>query len=210
MSKYKIILEGLWQNNPNLNQILGMCPLLAVTTNAVNGLGMGLATTLVLIIANILISLLRKYLFIEIRIPIFVLIIATAVTIIDLMMNAYLNDLYKILGIYIPLIVVNCIIISRAEIFSSKNNIFFTALDSLAMGLGTTLVLIILGAMRELIGNGTLFSQIELIFGESSKWLTLNINDDFRPALIGILPPGAFIGLALLIALKNIINSKIN
>ncbi|CAK0774409.1 SoxR (2Fe-2S) reducing system protein RsxE [Gammaproteobacteria bacterium] len=198
-----IIHEGLWHNNPNLVQILGMCPLLATTTNAVNGLGMGLATTLVLFGSNIVISLIRDYVVPDVRIPIFVLVIASLVTIVDLAMNAYVNELYKVLGIYIPLIVVNCIIIGRAEAFASKYGIGAAAMDGLAMGLGTTAVLTILGAMRELVGNGTLFSQIHMMFGETARGLTLVLPESFHPALVGILPPGAFIGLALLIALKR-------
>jgi len=203
LSYSHIIHNGLWGNNPNLVQILGMCPLLATTTNAVNGLGMGLATTLVLFGSNIVISLIRDYVSSEIRIPIFVLIIASFVTIVDLSMNAYVNDLYKMLGIYIPLIVVNCIIIGRAEAFASKHGILTSAMDGLAMGFGTTLVLTTLGAIRELVGNGTLFSQVHMMFGDGARGLTLALPENFHPALVGILPPGAFIGLALLIALKN-------
>lgn len=203
-SYLQVIRNGWGENNPNLVQLLGMCPLLAVTTNMVNALGMGLATTLVLIGSNVVISLIRNYVSVEVRIPIFVLVIASFVTIVDLTMNAYLNELYKVLGIYIPLIVVNCIIIGRAESFASRHHVILSVIDGLAMGFGSTMVLVFLGAMRELIGNGTLFSQIHMIFGEGSREFTLTLPETFHPAIVAILPAGAFIGLALLIALKRV------
>ncbi len=203
----KIVTDGLWYNNPNLVQILGTCPLLATTTNAVNGLGMGLATTMVLLGSNVAISLIRDYVPAEVRIPIFVLVIASFVTIVDLTMNAYVNELYKVLGIFIPLIVVNCIIIGRAEAFASKYGVAASAIDALAMGAGTTSVLMTLGGIREMVGNGTLFSQIHMMFGDGARGLTLTLPDSFHPALVGILPPGAFLGLGLLIATKKAIDS---
>jgi H+/Na+-translocating ferredoxin:NAD+ oxidoreductase subunit E len=205
----KIALAGLWHNNPGLVQLLGLCPLLAVTGTVVNGLGLGVATTLTLVSSNVIVSLIRRWLRAEIRIPVFVLVIACVVTAIDLAMNAFFHDLYLILGIFIPLIVTNCTIIGRAETFASKNNVARAGLDGAAMGLGFTLVLVTLGGLRELLGHGTLFSHAELMFGEAAQRLTLTIVDDYKGFLLAILPPGAFFGMGLLIALKNIIDRRI-
>jgi electron transport complex protein RnfE len=205
----KIALEGLWHNNPGLVQLLGLCPLLAVTGTVVNGLGLGVATTLTLVCSNVIVSLIRRWLRAEVRIPVFVLVIACVVTAIDLAMNAFFHDLYLILGIFIPLIVTNCTIIGRAETFASKNNVGRAGMDGAAMGLGFTLVLVMLGGLRELLGHGTLFSQAELMFGEAAQRLTITIVDDYKGFLLAILPPGAFFGMGLLIALKNIIDRRI-
>jgi len=199
----KIISDGLWNNNPATIQLLGLCPLLAVTNTSINGLGLGLATLFVLVCSNVTISLLRKTLRADIRIPIFVLIIATFVTVAELLMKAWLYDLYLVLGIFVPLIVTNCTIIARAEIFASKNKPLPSLIDGLTMGLGFTFVLILLGGIRELLGQGTLFSQAYLMFGENFRWITVNLIDDYQGMLLAILPPGAFIGLALIIACKN-------
>lgn len=161
-----ILKEGLWLNNPGTVQLLGLCPLLAVTTTVINGLGLGLATTLTLVASNVIVSLIRRLVRPEIRIPVFVLIIASIVTVIELAMNAWLHELYLILGIFIPLIVTNCAIIGRAESFASRHTVDRALLDGLAMGVGFTLVLVILGGMRELIGQGTLLAQAHLMFGE--------------------------------------------
>lgn len=205
----KIALDGLWINNPGLVQLLGLCPLLAVTGTVVNGLGLGLATTLVLIISNLIVSLIRDWVRPEVRIPIFVLVIASAVTAIELAMNAYFHELYLVLGIFIPLIVTNCAIIGRAEAFASRNSSPRAFVDGLSMGLGFTLVLVILGGMRELLGRGTLLSQAELMFGEGAEALTVTLLHDYQGFLLAILPPGAFIGLGLLIALKNLIDKRL-
>lgn len=206
---YKQILkEGLWVNNPGLVQLLGLCPLLAVTTNAVNGLGLGLATLLTLTASNVTVSLIRNVVRPEVRIPVFVLVIASIVTIIELAMNAWLHDLYLILGIFIPLIVTNCSIIGRAESFASRHSVGRAMLDGLAMGAGFTLVLVALGGMRELIGQGTLLSQAHLMFGEYGRQFTLTLIEDYRGFLLAILPPGAFIGLGFLIAGMNVINAR--
>ncbi len=204
----QISRQGLWENNPALVQILGMCPLLAVTTTVVNGLGLGLATMLTLILSNGTVSLIRGWLRPEIRIPVFVMVIASIVTTIELLMNAYLHDLYKVLGIFIPLIVTNCAIIARAEAFASKNPLLPSVVDGLMMGLGFTLVLVVLGALREGIGQGTLFSHAHLMFGEAARGLQITLVDDYEGLLLAILPPGAFIGLGLLIALKNVIDER--
>lgn len=204
----QIINNGLWTNNPAFVQLLGLCPLLAVSNTVINGLGLGLATTLTLISSNIMVSLIRHWVRPEIRIPVFVLIIASTVTIIELSMNAWFHELYNILGIFIPLIVTNCAIIARAEAFASKNTIRASFIDGLFMGLGFTAVLVTLGAMREAIGFGTLFQQAHLMFGEAARELTITLFDDYRGYLLAILPPGAFIGLGLLIAGKNILDKK--
>jgi electron transport complex protein RnfE len=203
-----ILKEGLWMNNPGLVQLLGLCPLLAVTTTVINGLGLGLATTLTLVASNVIVSLIRKLVRPEVRIPVFVLVIASIVTVIELAMNAWLHDLYLILGIFIPLIVTNCAIIGRAESFASRHTVDRALLDGLAMGIGFTLVLVALGGLRELIGQGTLLAQAHLMFGEVGRHLTLTLIDDYRGFLLAILPPGAFIGLGFLIAGMNIINAR--
>ena len=204
----EIIRDGLWKNNSGLVQLLGLCPLLAVTTTVVNGLGLGLATTLTMVTSGVIVSLIRTLVRPEVRIPVFVLVIASTVTVIDLGMNAWFHDLHGILGIFIPLIVTNCVIIGRAESFSSRNSVDRAALDGLVMGIGFTLVLVALGGMRELIGQGTLFSQAHLMFGEFGRNLTITVLDDYRGFLLAILPPGAFIGLGLLIAMMNVINAR--
>ncbi len=202
-SAKNLAIDGLWKNNPGLVQLLGLCPLLAVTTSLVNGLGMGIATTLVLTGSNLTVSLIRRVVRDEIRIPVFVLVIASLVTTVELAMNAWFHDLYRVLGIFIPLIVTNCIIIGRAESFASKNAPALAAFDGIMMGTGFTLVLVVLGAMRELIGQGTLLSGSQMLFGAD---FTIRLFDD--GFLLAILPPGAFIGLGLLVALKNVIDER--
>ena len=204
----QILKDGLWLNNPGTVQLLGLCPLLAVTTTVINGLGLGLATTLTLVASNASVSLIRKLVRPEIRIPVFVLIIASVVTVIELSMNAWLHDLYLILGIFIPLIVTNCAIIGRAESFASRQTVDRALLDGLAMGIGFTLVLVTLGGMREVIGQGTLLAQAQLMFGAFGEHLTLTLIEDYRGFLLAILPPGAFLGLGFLIAGINIINAR--
>ena len=204
----KIAQGGLWDNNQALVAMLGLCPLLAVTNNTVNGLGLGLATMTVLIVSNVLVSLIRNHVSAEIRIPIFIAIIASAVTIIDLFMDAYLHTLHGILGIFIPLIVTNCAILGRAEAYASKNPVDKSLVDAIFMGLGFTAVLVVLGALREIVGNGTLFDQMDLMFGDAAKNLTLYMPSSYHPMLLAILPPGAFIGLGLLVALKNYLEQR--
>ncbi len=200
--------KGLWSNNVALVQMLGLCPLLAVTGTVINGLGLGIATLITLVVSNSIVSLIRPWLKSEIRIPIFVLIIATIVTTIELSMNAWFHELYIVLGIFIPLIVTNCSIIARAESFASKNNLRDSALDGFMMGMGFALVLIILGAVREIIGYGTLFANAHLMFGEIGHSMTLTFSEDYPGFLLAILPPGAFIALGFLVALKNIIDKR--
>jgi len=200
--------NGLWKNNVALVQLLGLCPLLAVTGTVINGLGLGIATLMTLVLSNSVVSLIRPWLKSEIRIPVFVLIIASIVTTIELIMNAWFHDLYLVLGIFIPLIVTNCSIIARAEAYASKNNLLNSALDGFMMGLGFTLVLVVLGGMRELIGFGTLFANAQLMFGSVGESMTITFSENYPGFLLAVLPPGAFIGLGLLIAIKNIIDKK--
>ncbi len=203
-----IIKNGLWNNNQALVALLGLCPLLAVTNSAVNGLGLGLATIVVLVASNASVSLIRNIVRPEIRLPVFVLIIASFVTAIELGMHAFFPELYKILGIFIPLIVTNCTIIGRAEAYASRNSLTPAIIDGLSMGIGFLLVLVTLGGIRELIGQGTLFADLHLMFGEQARGLFLSFGDDYQGMLLAILPPGAFIGLGLLIAIKNIIDAR--
>jgi electron transport complex protein RnfE len=203
-----IIGDGLWSNNQALVAMLGLCPLLATTTTATNGLGMGLATTTVLLLSNITISLIRNLVRPEIRLPVFVLVIASFVTAVELTMQAVFYELYLVLGLFIPLIVTNCAIIGRAEAFASKTSVDRAIVDGLAMGLGFTLVLMVLGGIREFLGQGTLFYQAHLLLGEAARGFGLDLGERFQGALLAILPPGAFIGLGLLIALKNIVDKR--
>ena len=197
MGNLKYFTNGLLKENPSLVLVLGTCPALAITTAAVNGLGMGAATTFVLVFSNLIISLIKNYIPDKVRIAAFIVIIATFVTIVDLVMKAYTPDLYKALGIFIPLIVVNCIILGRAEAFAQKNDILPSILDGLGMGLGFTLAITLMGSIREILGNGTFFS-IRLL-GENASTI-----------LIFVLPPGAFVTYGFLIAIMNRIKLKFN
>lgn len=210
MSDYQeIAKQGLWHNNPGLVQLLGLCPLLAVTATVTNALGLGLATLLVLVGSNLLVSLVRDYVPKEIRIPVFVMIIAALVTSVQLLINAYAYGLYLSLGIFLPLIVTNCVIIGRAEAFASRNSLAHSGFDGLMMGLGFSAVLIVLGGVREILGQGTLFDGADLLLGDWAKVLTLHLWQVDTPFLLALLPPGAFIGMGLLIALKNVIDARL-
>ena len=207
---YKEMLwQGLWKNNPGIVQLLGLCPLLAVTSTVTNALGLGLATLFVLIASNTLVSAIRSYVPQTIRIPVFVMIIASLVTYVQLLMNAFTYELYLSLGIFIPLIVTNCIIIGRAEAFASKNRMTHAAFDGLVMGLGFSAVLLALGASREILAQGTLFTGIETLLGDWAKFLTINIYHTDSTFLVAALPPGAFIIMGLLIALKKAIDLRV-
>ena len=195
MSLIKDFTNGLWNENPTFRLVLGMCPTLAVTTQAINGIGMGLAATFVLVCSNFVIAILRKIIPDKVRIAVFIVVIATFVTIVDLVMEGFFYEIHKSLGIFIPLIVVNCIILGRAEAFASKNPVLNSVADGLGMGLGFTLSITVLGSIRELLGSGTIFGVV--LFGKS-----------YLPFLIAILPPGAFIALGLLLGLMNKINEK--
>jgi len=193
-----IFYNGLWKQNAGIVQLLGLCPLLAISSSVVNALSLGLATTLVMTLSGSAVAAIREFISNEARIPIYVLLIAVLVTVVQLLMNAYLYALYMVLGIFIPLIVTNCIILARAESFASKNGVLASALDGIAMGLGLTAVLVVLGGIREIFGRGTLLSGIDLVFGEAAKpWV-----------ITAALPPGAFITLGLLIAMRNWLNLR--
>lgn len=209
MSQYGEIVEnGLWKQNPGVVQLLGLCPTLAVTSTAINGLSLGIATALVMALSNASVSPVRKLVPDEIRIPVFILIIAALVTIVDLSMNAYFHPLYNVLGIFIPLIVTNCIVLARVEAFAAKNPVTPSALDGFVMGLGLTLVLTLLGAMREFVGKGTVLSGLDLVFGPEAKAFVFQVLPDYPGFLLAILPPGAFIGLGLLVAGRNWVEQR--
>lgn len=209
MSEVKdIVVQGLWKNNSALVQLLGLCPLLAVTSTATNALGLGLATTLVLVLTNSAVSALRRWVPTEIRIPIYVMIIASVVSTVQMLINAYAYGLYQSLGIFIPLIVTNCIVIGRAETFAAKNSVPLAALDGLAIGMGATSAMFVLGSLREIIGNGTLFDGADALLGSWAKVLRIEVFHTDTPFLLAMLPPGAFIGLGLMLAVKYLIDEK--
>lgn len=208
ISYKEIIWNGIWKNNAGIVALLGLCPLLAVSATVVNGISLGLATALVMACSNGAVSVVRSWVPNEIRIPVFILIIAVLVTIIQLLMNAYMQPIYLVLGIFVPLIVVNCNVLGRAEAFASKNPVMPSVVDGFMVGFGLTLTLGVLGAMREIFGKGTLFSGIDLALGESAKGLVITVFPDYQGFLLAILPPGAFLGLGLLIAGKNWIDQR--
>lgn len=208
-TSYKeLTLNGLWKNNPGLVQLLGLCPLLGTSNSAVNALGLGLATMLVLACSNAAISLIRNAVTPAIRLPVFVMLIAALTTCIELLMQAYTYQLYLILGVFIPLITTNCIILGRAEAFAAKNRLLKSIYDGFIMGAGFALVLLSIGMLRELLGSGSLFANMHLIFGPVAANWQLTIFPDYEGFLLAILPPGAFLVLGLLIALKNHIDSQ--
>ena len=210
MQQFKTItLDGIWHNNITLAQLLALCPLLAVTSSATNGLGMGLATTFVLVISNFVVSVSRGIITPEVRIPIFVLLIASIVTFVDMYMNAYLHELYKMLGLFIPLIVTNCAILGRAESFASRQPVMASTLDGLMMGVGFIVALLTVGATREILGSGTLFSNASLLLGKHFSFLEMTLIPDYDGFLLMILPPGAFIALGFILAGKRIIDKRL-
>ncbi len=199
----QILADGAWRQNTGLVVLLGLCPLLAVTNTLVNGLALGLATMLTLMVSNLTVSAMRGLLKPEIRIPAFVLIIASVVTVIEVLMHAFFYDLFRVLGIFIPLIVTNCAIIGRAEAFASRNRPLPSLVDGFATGLGFCITLVLLGALRELTGRGTLLAGADMLLGDWASQLTLTIIPEHPGFLLAMLPPGAFLGLALLIAARN-------
>jgi len=201
--------EGLWTNNMVFAQMLALCPLLAVTGTATNGLGMGMATIVVLVLSGAVVSLFRNIITPEIRIPEFVLIIASVVTLVDMTMNAWMHELYKVLGLFIPLIVTNCAILGRAEAFASKNSVGASVFDGLMMGLGFTLVLVILGATREILGSGTLFANASLLLGQNFSFLETTLIEDYRGFLLFALPSGGFIALGFILAAKRMLDRRL-
>lgn len=206
----QIAVDGFWDNNVVFAQMLALCPLLAVTGTATNGLGMGIASLVVMVASGLVVSLLRNVISPQVRIPSFVLIIACLVTLVDMSMNAWVHDLYKVLGLFIPLIVTNCAILGRAESFASKNTPLPAAYDGLMMGIGFTFVLTILGAFREIIGSGTLFANAPLLLGQAFSFLEMELIPDYKGFLLMILPPGGFLMLGFILAGKNIIDNKIS
>ena len=204
----EIIVQGLWKNNSALVQLLGLCPLLAVTSTATNALGLGLATTLVLTLTNFSISLFRRWMPESIRIPIYVMIIASVVSVVQMLINAYAFGRYQSIGIFIQLIVTNCIVVGRAEAFAARNGPFLSALDGFAIGLGATCTMFVLGSLREILGNGTLFDGADGLLGGWAKALRIEVFHTDTPFLLAMLPPGAFIGLGMLLAIKYLIDEK--
>ena len=210
MASYReIALNGLWKNNPGLVQLLGLCPLLGTSNSAVNALGLGLASALVLACSNAAVSLIRSAVTDAVRLPVFVMIIAALTTCIELLMQAFTYELYQVLGIFIPLITTNCIILGRAEAFAAKNSVPAAAFDGLMMGIGFGLVLLVIGAIRELLGTGAVFANMQLLFGTLAADWQLTLVQDYKGFLLAILPPGAFLVLGLLIALKNRIDHQL-
>lgn len=203
----KTLANGLWHNNPALVQILGLCPLLATSTDTVNAIGLGLATIFVLTLSNTLVAATRRWLRPEIRIPVFVLLIAGAVTVVEILIQALAYPLYQSLGIYLALIVTNCVIIARAEAYAAKNPVLPAAIDGAAMGTGFALVLILLGGLREILATGTLLAGADRIFGAGTDW-TIRLYDSEHHLILAALPPGAFLCYGLLIAGKNVINER--
>ena len=208
MSYWQITRDGLWDKNVVFTQMLALCPALAVTSTATNGLGMGLASTAVLLGANVLIAALRHLISPDVRIPVFIVLIATLVTLVDMALNAWLHELYKVLGLFIALIVVNCAILGRAESFASKNPVAASALDGLMMGLGFTLALIAIGGTREILGSGTLFKDAHLLLGEAFSFLELTLIPGYKGFLLMILPPGGFLATGLLVVGKRLLDLR--
>ncbi len=204
----EIVYNGLWKQNPGIAQLLGLCPLLAISNSVVNSLALGLATTLVMAVASGAVALVRNFIPSEIRIPVFILIIAVLVTVVQLFMNAYVHPLYLVLGVFLPLITTNCIVLARVEAFASKQPFRQSMLDALMMGLGLTLVLVTLGTMREISGKGTLLAGLDLVFGPVAETWKVTVLPDYPGFLLAVLPPGAFLGLGLLIALRNWIEQR--
>ena len=204
MNYRQIMKDGLWTQNVVLAQLLGMCPTMAVTTSGTNGLGMGLATTAVLLVANMLISASRHWISPQVRIPVFIVLIAALVTVVDLALNAYLHDLYKVLGMYIALIVANCSVLGRAEAFAAREPVIASGLDGLFMGLGFTFALTLIGLIRELLGAGTLFAQASLLLGSSFRFMETTVLPGYGGFLLMILPPGGFLVLGCLLAGKRV------
>ena len=205
----QIMADGLWNHNVVLAQLLGLCPTMAVTTSGTNGLGMGLSTTVVLIASNAIISALRNFVSHQVRIPVFIVLIATMVTLVDMSLNAWFHDLYKVLGLFIALIVVNCAVLGRAEAFAARQPVLASVFDGLWMGLGFTVALTLIGLVRELIGTGTLFSQASLLLGPRFAFLETTVIPNYGGVLMMILPPAGFLVLGLLLAVKQLYERRL-
>lgn len=204
----RIFRDGLWDNNVVFSQMLALCPLLAVTGTATNGLGMGLATLVVLVVSNMVVAIFRGIITPEVRIPVFVLLIAAIVTLVDMMMNAWLHELHKVLGLFIPLIVTNCAVLGRAEAFASRQPVRAALADGFSMGLGFMLALVALGAVREILGKGTLFSDAALLLGEGFKFIEMTLIPEYRGILVVALPPGGFLMMGFLMAGKRLLDGR--
>lgn len=204
----RLTRDGLWGNNVVFAQMLALCPTLAVTGTATNGLGMGLATTAVLTVSNVLVSLVRRWVSDAVRIPVYIALIATLVTLVDMALNAWAHDLYKVLGLFIALIVVNCAILGRAEAYASKNGVLPSAVDGLMMGLGFTFALVLIGGLREVLGSGTLFAQAHLLLGQAFAFLETTVIPDYKGFLLMILPPGGFMAVGFLLAAKRVLDRR--
>lgn len=204
----RITRDGLWDNNIVFAQILGMCPTMAVTSSATNGLGMGLATTAVLLASNAIISAVRDLISPDVRIPVYIVLIATLVTLVDVSLNAWAHDLYKVLGLYIALIVANCAVLGRAEAFAAKVGVGEAAMDGLMMGMGFTFALTLIGGIREVLGAGTLFANAHLLLGPTFAFLETTVIHDYKGYLLMILPPGGFMVLGFLLAGRRVLESR--
>ncbi len=204
----RIMRDGLWDNNVVFSQLLALCPLLAVTGTATNGLGMGIASLVVMVLSNLVVALFRGIITPEVRIPVFVLLIAAIVTVVDMLINAWLHELHKVLGLFIPLIVTNCAILGRAESFASRETVRASIVDGFAMGVGFTIALVALGAVREVLGAGTLFANASLLLGDSFSFLEITLIPDYRGFLIMALPPGGFLLMGFLMAGKRVLDAR--
>lgn len=204
----RIVKDGLWDNNVVFSQMLALCPAMAVTTSGTNGLGMGLATTAVLVVSNILVSAIRKTISPQVRIPVFIVLIASLVTIVDLSLNAWMHELHKVLGLFIALIVVNCAILGRAEAYASRKDVLRSAVDGLAMGMGFVFALTAIGLIREFLGSGTVFAQASQLLGPAFSFLEMKPFPDYGGALLMILPPGGFAVLGFILAGKRLIDAR--
>ena len=208
-SDYKtIVKDGLWDNNGVFAMLLGMCPTMAMTTSATNGFGMGLATAVVMAASGLLVAIFRNYITTEVRIPVYILIVAAMVTVVDLTMNAWMHELYKVLGLFIPLIVSNCLPLARLEAFAAKQPPMPAFLDGLFMGLGFTIALTVIGAVREIIGSGTLFADASPLLGPSFKAIELHLLPAHMNVLMMILPPGGFIATGLMVVGKRVLDLR--
>lgn len=204
----RIVKDGLWDNNGVLAMLLGLCPTMAMTTSATNGFGMGLATAVVMAASSLLVAMFRNHITQEVRIPVYILIVAAMVTVVDLTMNAWMHELYKVLGLFIPLIVSNCLPLARLEAFASKEPVLPSLIDGIAMGLGFTIALTGIGAVREIFGSGTLFADASLLLGPSFKFMEMRLLPESSNMLVMILPPGGFLVAGLVVVGKRMLDLR--
>lgn len=208
---FKVIArDGIWDNNVVFAQMLALCPLLAVTSTATNGLGMGIASLAVMVVSSLVVSMVRGVISKEVRLPVFVLLIATIVTLVDMFMNAWMHEMHKVLGLFIPLIVTNCAILGRVESFASQQPVSKAVADGFFMGIGFTVALITVGGTREILGSGTLFANSQLLLGETFSFMELTLISEYNGFLLMILPPGAFFALGFILAGKRVIDARVN